>query len=88
MTDNLLLKFRIKDTPYGISRDVLKAISKELDMSETMVVHLALSRFAKEVLPGYEADDGALSKGDLSWVREQARGKLPHGKVLSRKSLL
>ncbi len=88
MTDNLLLKFRVKDTPYGISRDALKAISKELDMTETMVVHLALSRFAKEVLPAYEADDGALSGGELSWVREQARGKLPQGKVLSRKSLL
>ncbi len=88
MANDLLLKFRVKDTPYGISRDVLKAISEELDMTETMVIHLALSRFAKEVLPAYEADDGALSEGELSRVREQARGKLPQGKVLSRKSLL
>ncbi len=88
MANDLLLKFRVKDTPYGISRDVLKAISKELDMTETMVIHLALSRFAKEVLPAYEADDGALSEVELSRVREQARGKLPQGKVLSRKSLL
>ena len=57
-------------------------------MTETMVIHLALSRFAKEVLPAYEADDGALSEDELSRVREQARGKLPQGKVLNRKSLL
>jgi hypothetical protein len=88
MANDLLLKFREKDSPYGVSRETLKAIARELDMTETMVVHVALSAFAKDVLPAYDADDGALSKGDLAWVRERARAKLPRGKVISKKSLL
>ena len=84
MANDLLLKFRVKDTPYGISRDVLKAISEELDMTETMVIHLALSRFAKEVLPAYEADDGELTPMQLAAIRKA----IPQGRAKSVKSSL
>ncbi len=44
---NLLLKFKSKDSLYGVTRETLKALADKMDVSETMVVHLALSRFAK-----------------------------------------
>ena len=87
MSRNLLLKFRAKDSPYGITRDTLKALSEATDASETMVIHLALSRFAKEVLPAYEADDGPLSAADMAWVTKTAKAQLPKGKIISKKSL-
>ncbi len=88
MSDKLLLKFRAKSTPYGVTRETLKALATELDTTETMVIHLAISRFAKEVLPTYEADDGPLSAPYFAWLKETAKSRLPKGKVISRKSLL
>lgn len=88
MADKLLLKFRTKDSPYGVTRKTLKALSAEMDMSETMVVHLAVSRFAKEVLPGYPADEGPLSAEQIAWVRKLAKRRMPKGRVIRTKSLL
>lgn len=85
---NLLLKFRTKDSSFGVTRETLKALSDEMDISETMVVHLAISRFAKEVLPAYPADDGPLSAADISRVRKAAQSQLPKGKVVRSRSLL
>lgn len=85
---NLLLKFKAKDTPYGVTRETLKAIAEEMDVSETLAIHLALSRLAKDVLPAYEMDDGSLAKGDLDRIRKVAQSMLAKGKVLSTRSLL
>jgi hypothetical protein len=85
---NLLLKFKSKDSPYGVTRETLKALADEMDMSETMVVHLAIARFAKEVLPAYEADDGPLTAGDIKRLGKAAEPMLPKGKVISTRSLL
>ena len=85
---NLLLKFKAKDTPYGVTRETLKAIAKEMDVSETLAIHLALSRLAKDVLPAYETDDGPLSQSDLDHIRKVAQPMLAKGKVLSTRSLL
>lgn len=87
MSNHLLLKFRAKDSTYGVTRETLKALSAATDASETMVVHLALSRFAKDVLPAYEADDGPLTEADRAWLRKSAKPHLPKGKLVSRKSL-
>lgn len=87
MSDKFLLKFRGKDSPYGVSRRTLKALSVELHLTETMVVHLAISRFAKEVLPAYEPDEGPLTRTYASWLKRAAAGQLPKGKVIRRKSL-
>jgi hypothetical protein len=85
---NLLLKFKSKDSPYGVTRETLKALAEEMAVSETMVVHLAISRFAKEVLPAYEVDDGQLTVGDIARIRKAAEPKLPKGKVIKTRSLL
>lgn len=85
---NLLLKFKSKDSPYGVTRETLRALADEMDVSETMVVHLAISRFAKEVLPAYEIDDGQLTVGDIKRIRKSAEPMLPKGKVINTRSLL
>jgi hypothetical protein len=85
---NLLLKFKSKDSPYGVTRETLKALAEEMDISETMVVHLAISRFAKDVLPTYEMDEGPLTAADLAHIRKAAKPMLPKGKVIRTQSLL
>ena len=85
---NLLIKFKSKDSRYGVTRKTLQALAAEMDVSETMVVHLAISRFAKEVLPAYEMDDGPLATGDIARIRKAAQPMLPKGKVLRKRSLL
>ncbi len=84
----LLLKFRSKDSPYGIARKTLKALARQLNVSETAVVYMAIARLAKEMLPRYERDDGPLSTEAIADIRKQAQAKLPKGKVLKRHSLL
>lgn len=85
---NLLLKFKSKDSQFGVTRETLKALADELDVSETAAVHLAVSRFAKEILPAYEMDDGPLTAADLKHTREVATSMLPKGKVLNTRTLL
>ena len=85
---NLLLKFKSKNSPYGVTRETLKALADEIDVSETTVVHLALSRFAKEVLPSYEADEGPLTAKDIKRIRKAAEPMLPKGKAINTQSLL
>lgn len=86
--ESLLLKFRAKDTRHGVTRSTLKAIAAELDVTETQVVHLALSKMAEEVLPAYEPDEGPLSAKDLKALQAIAKARLPSGKLIARKTLL
>jgi hypothetical protein len=88
MNDKLLLKFRDKDTAYGVTRETLKVLSEQLEMTETMVIHLAMSRFANEILPAYAADGGPLSRDYLKWLRNAAGTDLHKGRVVSKKSLV
>ncbi len=85
---NLLIKFKSRDSGYGVTRKTLKALAAEMDVSETMVVHLAISRFARDVLPAYDMDDGPLTREDVARIRKAARPMLPKGKVLHKRSLL
>lgn len=84
---SLLLKFRSKDTQFGVTRKTVKQIALQFDLSETEVIHMALSRLAKEELPAYEPDAGALTARELQAVRKIAAAGLPTGKVLSKRSL-
>lgn len=86
-TSGLLLKFRSKDTQFGVTRDTVKKMASLYDLSETEVVHMALSRLAKEELPAYEADDGPLSARELGAVRKAAKNQLPCGEILDKKAL-
>jgi hypothetical protein len=86
-TPNLLLKFRQRNTQFGVTRETVKAMAKRFDLSETEVVHMALSRLAKEELPAYEADEGPLAPRDLQTLRKIASAALPKGKLLTKQSL-
>lgn len=82
--ENLLVKFRSKDTQFGVTRTTVKAIARELDVNETQVIHMALSKFATAVLPSYAPDDGPLTAKQVLVLRKDAAKHLPKGKLLSR----
>jgi hypothetical protein len=84
---SLLLKFRTHDTRFGVTRKTVKAMAARFDVSETEVVHMALSRMAQEELPAYEADDGPLLPADMQALRKTASVALPAGKVIHKQSL-
>lgn len=84
---SLLLKFRRRDTQFGVTRETVKAMAERFDVSETEVIHMALSRLAKEELPAYEADDGPLTARDIKELREISATDLPKGRVVRKQSL-
>ena len=55
-----------------------------LGIKETQVLHYAVRQLARDVLPAYEADDGALSAAQLRAIRKA----VPEGKSKSVKSSL
>ena len=83
----LLIKFRSKEIQFGVTRTTVKAIAKELDINETQVIHMALSKFATDVLPAYAPDDGPLTAKQVLALRKDAAKHLPKGKPLSRETL-
>ncbi|MBU3607825.1 hypothetical protein ICN29_04940 [Polynucleobacter sp. AP-Mumm-500A-B3] len=85
--ENLLVKFRSKDTQFGVTRTTVKAIAKELDVNETQVIHMALSKFATDVLPSYAPDDGPLTAKQVLTLRKDVAKRLPKGKLLARDAL-
>jgi hypothetical protein len=84
---SLLLKFRRKDTQFGVTRTTVKKMAAMYDLSETEVVHMALSRMAKDELPSYEADGGPLTARELTALRKVAAASLPVGKMLGKQTL-
>lgn len=87
ISDNLLVKFRAKDTSFGVTRHTVKALASELDVSETQVIHMALSRFAGDVLPAYAPDDGPMTAKQIAALRKDAAARLPKGKLISKQEL-
>ncbi len=86
-SENLLVKFRAKDTQFGVTRGTVKALAKELDVNETQVIHMALSKLASDVLPAYELDDGPLTAKQVAAIRQDVEKHFPRGKLISRESL-
>jgi len=83
--DQLLLRFRPSDTQNGISRSTVEKLAEYLGFTgETQVIHYALCKLAKEVLPAYEADDGELTPTQLAAIRKA----VPQGRAKSVKSSL
>lgn len=86
-TSSLLLKFRSRNTQFGVTRETVKAMAQQFDLSETEVVHMALSRLAKDELPAYAPDEGPLSARDVQALRKVASAALPKGRVVRKQSL-
>lgn len=87
VSENLLVKFRSKDSQFGVTRKTVKALAKELDVNETQAIHMALSKFAAEVLPAYAPDDGPLTARQIAALRKDAEKHMPKGKTLSKETL-
>ena len=45
--DQLLFRFRAKDTVSGVSRETLMKLSDILGYTETQVIHMALAKLAR-----------------------------------------
>ena len=66
---SMLLKFKRKDSPLGVQKATVKQMANLLGFNETDVVHYALSKLAKEIIPAYELDDGALTESEIKKIR-------------------
>jgi hypothetical protein len=78
VSDNLLVKFRTKDTAFGVTRHTVKALAAELDVSETQAIHM---------LPAYAPDEGPLRPKQIAALRKDAAQRLPKGKLISSQNL-
>jgi len=67
--EGILLRYRDKDTAYGVTRKTTTKLAETLGLSETQVVHVALANLARQTLPRYEADNGPLTKEQMDAIR-------------------
>ena len=65
----MLLKFKHKDTVMGVQKQTVKRMAELLGFNETDVVHYALSKLAREVIPAYEIDDGPLTASQINKIK-------------------
>jgi hypothetical protein len=78
----IAFRYRPHDSATGVTRTTAKRLAEVLGVDETQVIHLALHELATKVLPQYEADDGALTKTQLSQIKKSAP-KAKSGKLRS-----
>jgi len=79
----ILLRYRERDTAYGVTRKTTNRLARKLGLSETQVVHVALANLARQTLPRYEADNGPLTERQM----EEIRRLQPHGRMKAKASL-
>lgn len=79
----ILLRYRDRDTAFGVTRRTAGRIARTLGLSETQVIHLALASFARQTLPRYEADNGPLTRQQM----DQLRRLQPPGRMKVKESL-
>lgn len=68
----IAFRYRPQDSATGVTRTTAKRLAETLGVDETQVIHLALHDLAVKVLPQYEADEGALTKTQLSQIKKTA----------------
>ena len=71
-TAQIAFRYRPKDSATGVTRATAKRLAEVLGVDETQAIHLALHELATKVLPQYEADEGALTKAQLSQIKKSA----------------
>ncbi len=65
----ILLRYRDKDSAYGVTRRTATKLAATLGLSETQVVHVALANLARQTLPRYETDGGPLNAKHRAEIR-------------------
>ena len=81
-TAQIAFRYRPQDSATGVTRTTAKRLAEVLGVDETQVIHLALHELATKVLPQYEADEGALTKAQLTQIKKSAP-KVKGGQVRS-----
>lgn len=81
--EGILLRYRDKDTAYGVTRRTATRLAASLGLSETQVVHVALANLARQTLPRYEADEGPLAQEQMDAIEHLQ----PPGRMRVKKSL-
>jgi hypothetical protein len=71
-TAQIAFRYRQQDSATGVTRTTAKRLAEVLGVDETQVIHLALHELATKVLPQYEADEGSLTKAQLSQIKKSA----------------
>lgn len=79
----ILLRYRERDSAYGVSRSTAVKLAETLGLSETQVIHVALAHFARQNLPQYEADNGPLTRQQMDEIRRLQ----PPGRMKVKESL-
>lgn len=79
----ILLRYRDKDSAFGVSRDTALKLADTLGVSETQVVHVALAHLARQTLPRYEIDNGPLTDEQMDEIRRLQ----PSGRMKTRERL-
>ncbi|MBY0265333.1 MAG: hypothetical protein K2W84_02895 [Burkholderiales bacterium] len=82
--EQIAFRYRVTDSPSGVTRDTAKRIAEQLGVDETQAIHRALHELALRVLPQYEPDDGPLSAAQMRQIKKMA----PQGKLRSVRSSL
>ena len=77
-------RYRLTDSPTGITRETAKRLAEHLGVDETQVIHHALHQLAVKLLPQYEADDGPLTASQLRQIKQ----RVPQGSKRSIRSSL
>jgi len=79
----ILLRYREKDTAYGVTRKTTARLADTLGLSETQVVHVALANLARQTLPRYALDDAPLTQAQMDAIdRLQPPGRMKVTKSL------
>jgi len=79
----ILLRYRDKDSAYGVSRATAVKLADTLGVSETQVIHVALAQLAKQTLPRYQIDNGPLTEEQMDEIRRLQ----PAGRMKTRERL-
>jgi len=73
--EKLLLRFREVDNRFGVRRATLAKLAQRLGLTETQVIHYALSQLASNILPAYAPDEGPLTTNELKVISKLAGGR-------------
>jgi len=71
-TAQIAFRYRAQDSATGVTRTTAKRLADVLGVDETQIIHLALHELATKFLPQYGADEGALTKSQLSQIKKTA----------------
>src|SRR5438128_1967307 len=83
-TNQIAFRYRLTDSPTGVTRKTAKRLAKRLGVDETQAIHLALHELAAKVLPQYEPDEGPLSAAQMRQIKK----RVPQGTKRSVRSSL